>query len=110
MGFSPLSSKSQQSYFLPTSNISQCVTRTLLLLSVTMALECARLVSPETMLREPSFPPSWVVLDMWVSWSVWDRRTPMFETFNMPAMYVAIQAVLSLYASGRTTGIVMDAG
>jgi len=34
----------------------------------------------------------------------------MFETFNVPAMYVAIQAVLSLYASGRTTGIVMDAG
>merc|ERR1712205_163267 len=27
----------------------------------------------------------------------------MFETFNAPAMYVAIQAVLSLYASGRTT-------
>ena len=25
----------------------------------------------------------------------------MFETFNTPAMYVAIQAVLSLYASGR---------
>ena len=34
----------------------------------------------------------------------------MFETFNTPAMYVAIQAVLSLYASGRTTGIVMDCG
>ncbi|KAK2103294.1 hypothetical protein P7K49_017150 [Saguinus oedipus] len=32
----------------------------------------------------------------------------IFETFNTPAMYVAIQAVLSLYASGRTTGIVMD--
>merc|ERR1711894_500432 len=31
-------------------------------------------------------------------------------TFNVPAMYVAIQAVLSLYASGRTTGIVMDSG
>jgi actin-related protein len=29
----------------------------------------------------------------------------MFETFNAPAMYVAIQAVLSLYASGRTTGM-----
>ncbi|XP_010257796.1 PREDICTED: actin-3-like [Nelumbo nucifera] len=27
----------------------------------------------------------------------------MFETFNTPAMYVAIQAVLSLYASGRTS-------
>ena len=34
----------------------------------------------------------------------------MFETFNTPAMYVAIQAVLSLYASGRTTGIVFDSG
>merc|ERR1712184_101796 len=34
----------------------------------------------------------------------------MFETFNAPAMYIAIQAVLSLYASGRTTGIVMDSG
>jgi len=34
----------------------------------------------------------------------------MFETFNAPSMYVGIQAVLSLYASGRTTGIVLDAG
>jgi len=34
----------------------------------------------------------------------------MFETFNTPAMYVSIQAVLSLYASGRTTGIVLDCG
>ena len=34
----------------------------------------------------------------------------MFETFNMQGMYVGIQAVLSLYSSGRTTGIVVDAG
>ncbi|XP_005105684.1 actin-5 [Aplysia californica] len=34
----------------------------------------------------------------------------MFETFNVPAFYVGIQAVLSLYASGRTTGMVMDSG
>uniref|UniRef100_A0A0N5AGG3 Actin n=1 Tax=Syphacia muris TaxID=451379 RepID=A0A0N5AGG3_9BILA len=34
----------------------------------------------------------------------------MFETFNTPAMYINIQAVLSLYASGRTTGIVLDTG
>ena len=33
----------------------------------------------------------------------------MFETFNVTTMYVAIQAVLSLYPSGRTT-IVMDSG
>ena len=34
----------------------------------------------------------------------------MFETFDTPAFYVAISAVLSLYASGRTTGIVLDSG
>lgn len=34
----------------------------------------------------------------------------MFETFEVPGMYVSIQAVLSLYASGRTTGIVVDSG
>ncbi|XP_046548103.1 actin-3-like [Haliotis rubra] len=34
----------------------------------------------------------------------------MFETFNTPAFYVSIQAVLSLYASGRTTGVVLDSG
>jgi len=34
----------------------------------------------------------------------------MFETFNVPAMHVQIQAVLSLYSSGRTTGIVLDSG
>jgi hypothetical protein len=28
----------------------------------------------------------------------------------MPAMYVAILAVLSLYASRRTTGIIVDSG
>jgi len=34
----------------------------------------------------------------------------LFETFMCPAIYVAVQAVLSLYASGRTTGCVMDSG
>ena len=34
----------------------------------------------------------------------------MLETFNVPSFYVGIQAVLSLYSSGRTTGIVFDAG
>ncbi len=34
----------------------------------------------------------------------------MFETFNVPALYVATQAVLSLYASGRVTGTVIDIG
>ncbi|CAJ0830263.1 3608_t:CDS:10 [Entrophospora sp. SA101] len=34
----------------------------------------------------------------------------IFETFNVPAFYVAIQAVLALYAGGRTTGIVLDSG
>eukprot|EP01089_Gocevia_fonbrunei_P009149 TRINITY_DN2112_c0_g1_i1.p1 TRINITY_DN2112_c0_g1~~TRINITY_DN2112_c0_g1_i1.p1 ORF type:complete len:387 (+),score=79.56 TRINITY_DN2112_c0_g1_i1:138-1298(+) len=33
-----------------------------------------------------------------------------FETFNVPALYISLQAVLSLYASGRTTGTVLDSG
>lgn len=34
----------------------------------------------------------------------------MFVIFNTSAMYVSIQAMLSLYSSGHTTGIVMDSG
>ena len=34
----------------------------------------------------------------------------MFETFKTPATFIAMQSVLSLYASGRTTGIVLDSG
>ncbi|XP_065828346.1 alpha-centractin-like [Oscarella lobularis] len=33
-----------------------------------------------------------------------------FESFNVPALYISIQAVLSLYAAGRTTGVVLDSG
>src|SRR3990167_2903980 len=34
----------------------------------------------------------------------------MFEKYRVPASYIAIQAVLALYASGRTTGLVLDCG
>jgi centractin len=34
----------------------------------------------------------------------------LFEQFNVPAIYMSIQAVLSLYAGGKTTGIVLDCG
>lgn len=34
----------------------------------------------------------------------------LFETFNVPALYTSVQAVLSLYASGKTTGLVLDSG
>jgi actin beta/gamma 1 len=34
----------------------------------------------------------------------------LFETFNVPSFYVGIPAVLSLYATGKTTGIVVDSG
>lgn len=33
-----------------------------------------------------------------------------FDQFNVPSMYVSVQATLSLYASGRTTGVVVDIG
>jgi len=34
----------------------------------------------------------------------------MFESFEVRNAYVAIQAVMSLYAAGRTTGLVVDSG
>ncbi|KAJ5076509.1 actin-7-related [Anaeramoeba ignava] len=34
----------------------------------------------------------------------------MFEKFNVPAFYLAISGILSLYASGRTTGITVQLG
>jgi len=34
----------------------------------------------------------------------------MFEHLSVPALFVSIQAVLALYASGRTTGCVLDSG
>jgi actin-related protein len=34
----------------------------------------------------------------------------MFESFQVKNCYVALQAVMSLYAAGRTTGLVCDAG
>ena len=34
----------------------------------------------------------------------------MFETFNVPGLYISIQAVLSLYSAGKVTGIVLDSG
>merc|ERR1711881_208273 len=34
----------------------------------------------------------------------------MFETFEVQNVYVAIQAVMSLYSAGRTTGLVIDSG
>lgn len=34
----------------------------------------------------------------------------MFEVFNVPALYLAFSPVLSLYANGKTTGVVVDSG
>merc|ERR1712018_604052 len=59
------------------SNKSRCVTKTLLLLLLTMAPACARLDLLEMTLPELSSPQ---LLDVPVtreSWSVWDRRMPM---------------------------------
>ena len=33
-----------------------------------------------------------------------------FETLGAPALYLSMQAVLSLYSTGRTTGAVLDSG
>merc|ERR1712038_1894421 len=63
---------------------SRCVTRMLLLSLLTTDPECARLDSPEMTLPELSSPPSLVAPVTRVSWSVWDRRTPMLETRPSP--------------------------
>lgn len=34
----------------------------------------------------------------------------MFETFEVPSLYLANHSVLSLYATGRTTGLIIDSG
>ena len=34
----------------------------------------------------------------------------MFETFKVPSMHISAEAVLALHASGRETGLVLDAG
>ncbi|XP_019367203.1 PREDICTED: actin-85C-like [Gavialis gangeticus] len=34
----------------------------------------------------------------------------MFEGFRVPAMFVALQALMALYASAQTTGLVLDSG
>lgn len=34
----------------------------------------------------------------------------MFEIFNTPGMYIAQSAILSLYSTGKTTGIIIDIG
>lgn len=33
-----------------------------------------------------------------------------FETFKVPKFYLSLQAVLSLYSTGRLTGLTLDAG
>ena len=34
----------------------------------------------------------------------------MFETFQVKNVYLALQPVMSLYSTGRSTGIVLDSG
>merc|ERR1711930_39422 len=65
-------------------DIPPCVTRTLLLLLLTMAPACARLDSPEMTLPELSSPPLLDAPATRESWSVWDRRTPMSVTRPSP--------------------------
>jgi len=34
----------------------------------------------------------------------------MFDSFHVPCLYIGVQAVLALYASGKTTGLIVDSG
>ena len=34
----------------------------------------------------------------------------LFDVFDVPAFYIVIQAVMTLYGIGRTTGVIVDSG
>ncbi len=34
----------------------------------------------------------------------------MFDTFNVPSLYISVSSVLSLYSSGRTSGLLLESG
>ena len=34
----------------------------------------------------------------------------MFETYNVPLLYLGVQTIFSMYASGKTTGLIIDIG
>ena len=52
--------------------------------------------------------PQWMYLSEKSAYGL--RTWIFFETLNVPALFVSPQATLSLYASGRTTGVVLDCG
>ncbi|KAK3369386.1 hypothetical protein B0T24DRAFT_632500 [Lasiosphaeria ovina] len=54
-----------------------------------------------------------IVMTEPAGWAPRDREkfaTIMFETFDVPALFSSTTAPLALYASGRTTGLVVDSG
>merc|ERR1719370_1777481 len=61
-------------------------------------------INPEdqpVLLSEPVFNPK--ETRMWMT-------QLMFEKFNVPAMYAAVDAVLNMYSTGRLFGISVDIG
>merc|ERR1712233_220690 len=80
----------------------RCVTRTLPLLSVTMAPACARPALPETTPPGPSSPPLLAVPVTRVSWSAWDRRTPTSVTRPSPLSTASSPTGTTWRRSGTT--------
>merc|ERR1711992_484983 len=86
------------------TRITRCVTKTLLLLSLTMAPACARLDLLEMTLPELSSPPLLDVLATRVRWSVWDRRMPMLEMRPSPRE-VSLPSSTPLSTESSPTGM-----
>merc|ERR1711973_130343 len=83
----------------------RCVTKTLLLLSLTMAPACARLDLLEMTLPELSSPPLLDVLATKVLWLVWDRRMPMLEMRPSPRE-VSLPSSTPLSTESSPTGMI----
>merc|ERR1712002_1404039 len=82
----------------------RCVTKTLLLLLLTMVLACARLDLQEMTLPVLSSPPLLAVPATRVRWLVWDRRMPMLEMRPSPRE-VSLPSSTPLSTESSPTGM-----
>merc|ERR1712109_271945 len=67
-------------------------------------------VCSQLLLEDPSTDRRCKLVNRKIATSEKRLNQIMFDTFEVQNLYVAIQAVMSLYSAGRTTGLVVDSG
>merc|ERR1711899_301734 len=92
-------------HFASNSNQTRCVTKILLLLSLTMAPACAKPVLPVMTPPGLSSHPLLDVPATRVSWSVWDKRMPMLE-MKLNPREVSLPRNTQLNTESSPTGMI----